>query len=306
MKLLQFWLPGSGPRVGVLEGRDVIDITSEGAELTGTLRFLQEAAEQRRSVAEEVAYARERIERNDARPPWRYDALDVALDPSIPHLLAPIYPPEVWACGVTYRKSAEFRDEDIQSSKGIYEMVYSAPRPEVFFKGLARHCIGPNGAATIRRDSSFTAPEPELALVLGESGAIAAYTICDDVSAWDIERENPLYLPQSKIFTGSCVIGPLLVTADELPDPRALSVRCRIVRRGRAVFDESVGTDRIKRSFEELIAYLTLHNPVPIGTVLSTGTGIIVPRDLALQEGDTVEISVDGLGTLRHTMRGGQ
>jgi 2-dehydro-3-deoxy-D-arabinonate dehydratase len=215
----------------------------------------------------------------------------------------PLDPPEVWGAGVTYRKSAEFRDEDTATSKGIYDMVYSAPRPELFYKGRAAHCVGPNMAATIRADSQFTAPEPELALVVTAQGQIVGYTLCDDVSAWDIERENPLYLPQSKIFYGSVVLGPTVVTPDEIGDPRALTLRCAIHRAGRVVFDESVGLDRLKRSFEELVAYLRLNNPIQDGAVLSTGTGIIVPPELALQEGDVIEMTCEPIGTLRHTMR---
>src|SRR5687768_10491990 len=220
-----------------------------------------------------------------------------------PRVRIPIDPPEVWGAGVTYKKSAEFRDEDTTTSKGIYDMVYSAPRPELFYKGRAAHCVGPNGAATIRADSVFTAPEPELALVLSASGTILGYTLCDDVSAWDIERENPLYLPQSKIFYGCAVLGPTVVTPDEIGDPRALTLSCTIERGGRTVFDESVGLDRIKRSFEELIGYLRLNNPIQDGAVLSTGTSIIVPPELALQEGDTVTLRCEPIGTLRHTMQ---
>ena len=218
-------------------------------------------------------------------------------------LRIPIDPPEVWGAGVTYKKSAEFRDEDTSTSKGIYDMVYSAPRPELFYKGRAAHCVGPNEAATIRADSSFTAPEPELALVVDRHGTILGFTMCDDVSAWDIERENPLYLPQSKIFYGCVVLGPTVVTADELGDPRNLTLRCAIHRGGKTVFDESVGLDRIKRPFEELVSYMRLNNPIQDGAVLSTGTGIIVPPELALQEGDEIEMECQPIGTLRHTMR---
>jgi 2-dehydro-3-deoxy-D-arabinonate dehydratase len=218
-------------------------------------------------------------------------------------LRIPLDPSEVWGAGVTYKKSAEFRDEDTTTSKGIYDMVYSAPRPELFFKGRAAHCVGPNEAATIRADSSFTAPEPELALVLSHDGRILGFTLCDDVSAWDIERENPLYLPQSKIFYGCVVLGPTIVTPDELGDPSALTLRCAIHRGGKVVFDESVGLDRIKRPFEELIDYLRLNNPIQDGAVLSTGTGIIVPAELALKEGDEIVMTCEPIGTLRHGMR---
>ncbi|MBI3973599.1 MAG: fumarylacetoacetate hydrolase family protein [Chloroflexi bacterium] len=229
--------------------------------------------------------------------------LDVAQSAERAYLRLPIDPPEVWGAGVTYKKSAEFRDEDTSTSKGIYDMVYSAPRPELFYKGRAAHCVGPNEAATIRADSSFTAPEPEFALVLDRRGTILGYTLCDDVSAWDIERENPLYLPQSKIFYGCIVLGPTIVTPDEVPDPSTLTLRCAIRRGGRTVFEESVGLDRIKRPFDELIGYLRLNNPIQDGAVLSTGTGIIVPPELALQEGDVIEMVCEPIGTLRHTMR---
>jgi len=218
-------------------------------------------------------------------------------------LRIPIDPPEVWGAGVTYKKSAEFRDEDTTTSKGIYDMVYSGPRPELFYKGRAVHCVGPNEAATIRADSAFTAPEPELALVLSSAGDILGYTLCDDVSAWDIERENPLFLPQSKIFFGCVVLGPTIVTPDELGDPQKLTLRCTITRDGKTLFEDEVGIDRMKRSFQELIHYLTLNNPIQDGAVLTTGTGIIVTQAQALREGDDVLLTCEPIGALRHTMR---
>jgi 2-dehydro-3-deoxy-D-arabinonate dehydratase len=218
-------------------------------------------------------------------------------------LRIPIDPPEVWGAGVTYKKSAEFRDEDTSTSKGIYDMVYSAPRPELFYKGREVHCVGPNEAGGIRADSRFTAPEPEVALVLTAGGRILGFTLCDDVSAWDIERENPLYLPQSKIFLGFVVLGPTIVTPDELGDTSRLELACTIRRDGKVLFEDSVGLDRIKRPFEELVRYLRLNNPIQDGTVLTTGTGIIVTHEQALQEGDEVVLTCEPIGALRHTMR---
>ena len=132
--------------------------------------------------------------------PLSYADLDVPPAAGRDHLISPIAAPEIWACGVTYRRSADFREGDMQTGKGIYDMVYDAARPEVFSKGGDSRCVGPNAAATIRTDSAITVPEAELAYVLGANGEIVGYTICDDVSAWDIERANPLYLPQSKDF----------------------------------------------------------------------------------------------------------
>ena len=286
MRVVQFHQPGAGSRTGLAQGEAVLDVSSAAPSALDLLR----------------AHLRGGAAPSGSRVAALAD-LDVAPDPDRLHLRVPIDPPEVWGAGVTYKKSAEFRDEDTSTSKGIYDMVYSAARPELFYKGRAAHCVGPNAAATIRADSSFTAPEPELALVLTAGGEIMGYTLCDDVSAWDIERENPLYLPQSKIFYGCVALGPAVVTPDEIGDPRALTLRCAIHRGGRTIFDESVGLDRIKRPFDELIGYLRLNNPIQDGAVLSTGTGIIVPPELALQEGDVIEMQCEPIGTLRHTMR---
>jgi len=185
----------------------------------------------------------------------------------------------------------------------MYDYVYSAPRPEIFFKATASRCVGPRGTIGIRSDSSFTAPEPELAIVVSSRGDILAYTVADDVSAWDLERENPLYLPQSKIFQGCCALGPSLVTPDEVSDPYALRVAARIYRADRVIFEDRVETSRIKRRLEELIDYLRRDNPIPAGTVILTGTGIIVSAEHALQDGDVVEVEITGLGRIRNPAR---
>ncbi len=210
----------------------------------------------------------------------------------------PIVPPEVWACGCTYEMSASFRDAEHGTREGMYAYVYSQPRPEVFFKGTSRVCVGPGRAIGLRADSSFTAPEPELALILGSKGDIVGFTLANDVSAWDIERENALYLPQSKVYTACCALGPVIVTADDLPEPYRLEMTCRITREGREIFSGSVSTERLHRKFETLIAYLRRANPVPAGTVLLTGTGIIVPQEGALKEGDIVTIRIPEIGEL--------
>src|SRR5947209_4203762 len=170
--------------------------------------------------------------------------------------LIPVHPKEVWACGCTYESSASFRDAEHGTREGFYAYVYREPRPEIFFKGTARVCVGPGQPIGIRQDSSFTAPEPELAVLLGSKGVIVGYTLADDVSAWDIERENPLYLPQSKIYTGSCALGPVIVTEDELKDPYSLEMTCTIERAGSVIFSETVSTSRLNRKIPELIGYL--------------------------------------------------
>ena len=214
--------------------------------------------------------------------------------------LIPIHPPEVWGCGCTYESSASFRDAEHGTREGFYAHVYRDARPEVFFKGTARVCVGPGEAIGIRSDSVFTAPEPELAVLLGSRGRIIGYTLANDVSAWDIERQNPLYLTQSKIYQGACAFGPVFVTPDELPDIRALRMTCQIVRNGRTLFSESVGISKLGRTIETLIEYLLRCNPAPAGTLLLTGTGIIATQEAALAPGDIVTIAIPEIGELRN------
>ena len=167
--------------------------------------------------------------------------------------------------------------------------------------GTARVCVGTGQAIGIRPDSRFTAPEPALALVLGSRGRILGYTLANDVSAWDIERENPLYLPQSKVYDSCCALGPAILTADALPDPYALEITCTIERGGQIIFTGSVSTSTLHRRLDALIAALTFANRVPLGSVLLTGTGIIVPQDAALSPGDIVRIRVPEIGELSNT-----
>ena len=212
--------------------------------------------------------------------------------------LIPLQPREVWACGCTYESSASFRDAEHGTREGFYAQVYRDPRPEIFFKGTARICVGPGQPIGIRPDSRFTAPEPELAVVLGSKGAILGYTLANDVSAWDIERENPLYLPQSKVYTGACALGPVIVTTDELADPYRLEMTCTIERGEKVIFSGQVSTAALHRKIETLIEHLLLANAVPPGSVLLTGTGIIVNQEAALAPGDVVTIRVPEIGEL--------
>ncbi len=212
--------------------------------------------------------------------------------------LIPILPREVWACGCTYEMSASFRDQEHGTREGFYAHVYKGERPEIFFKGTARVCVGPGQPIGIRPDSKFTAPEPELAVVIGNKGQVLGYTIGDDVSAWDIERQNPLYLPQSKVYTGSCALGPTIITADELPDPYNLRMSCTVTRGVTQIFSGEISTSRLNRRIETLIDFLLRANPVPGGSVLLTGTGIIIPEEAALQPGDIVAIQVPEIGEL--------
>jgi 2-dehydro-3-deoxy-D-arabinonate dehydratase len=212
--------------------------------------------------------------------------------------IIPLSPREVWGCGCTYQTSASFRDAEHGTREGFYAHVYSDPRPEIFFKGTSRFCVGPTQKIGLRPDAKFTAPEPELAVILGTNGAVLGYTLANDVSAWDIERENPLYLPQSKMYTACCALGPVIVTPDEITNPYDLQMTCTIRRGDQTIFTGSTSTGKLNRKIDTLIEYLLRANPVPGGSVLLTGTGIIVTQESALHPGDVVSISVPGIGEL--------
>jgi 2-dehydro-3-deoxy-D-arabinonate dehydratase len=184
----------------------------------------------------------------------------------------------------------------------MYAHVYRDARPEVFFKGTARHCVGSGDAIGIRPDSRFTAPEPELALVLGPGHRIFGFTLANDVSAWDIERENALYLTQSKVYDCCCALGPVIVSVEDIPDPYKLQMTCTVTRAGKVLYHGEVNTAKLHRRLETLVEYLTRANCVPAGTVVMTGTGIIVPQDAALAPGDVVTIAVPEIGDLTNTV----
>ncbi len=314
MKLIQFHLPNLGKRVGIVtRDEEVIDVTSE--ESPGVLEILELANRDQVSIGVILADIQEKVASPapmQLSPPNAEETttesdgltlkkLDVAPAENVPHLLAPIDSPEVWGCGVTYKRSADMRDDD--SEQDIYSRVYYADRPEIFFKATPPRCVGPNGFIGIRRDSTLTATEPELAYVLGNDGEIVGYTLCNDVSAWDIERDNPLYLPQSKVFYGCCALGPLFVTPSEVDDPYNLDMRCTVLRDEDVIYEGGVNTSQINWKFEQLTEFLMRDNPIPFGTIVSTGTGIIVPNDLPLAAGDVVQIEIDGFGTLSNPVK---
>ncbi|RLI05150.1 hypothetical protein DRO22_03130 [Candidatus Bathyarchaeota archaeon] len=169
--------------------------------------------------------------------------------------------------------------------KGIYNLVYDAARPEIFFKATAHRCVGPGEEICIRGDSYWNVPEPELAFILGLNQEIIGFTVGNDVSSRDIEGENPLYLSQAKIYEGCCALGPSIVTVDEVGAEQKIRIECRVFRSGSLIFEGSTETSQMKRSFEELRSYLCRYNPVPPGSVCLKGTGIVPPDEFSLEEG---------------------
>jgi len=214
-------------------------------------------------------------------------------------LLDPVAPAEVWCAGVTYERSRDARVEETEV-KDVYSLVYAAERPEIFLKDAnCQRTVGPGATIGVRSDSDWNVPEPELALVLGRGGAIAGVTIGNDVSSRSIEGANPLYLPQAKVFAGACSIGPAVLEPGDWAEP--FEIRMRILGRdGRELFAGETSTARMQRTFEELVAWLLRDNPVPPGSVLLTGTGLVPPSDFTLEPGHLVEIHVPGIGTLRN------
>jgi 2-dehydro-3-deoxy-D-arabinonate dehydratase len=221
-------------------------------------------------------------------------------------LLVPIEAPEVWAAGVTYERSRNARNfestDGIESSTTIYDKVYDAKRPELFLKSTAARTVGPNDKVFIRTDSKWQIPEPELGLVLSSKGEILGYTIGNDMSCRDIEGENPLYLPQAKVWRNSCSIGPAILLAEAVNDPYQFEITCRIYRNGELVAQGSANTRQLKRTFSELVSYLLKDNEVFNGTVLLTGTCIVPPNEFTLEDGDQIEIEISNIGVLQNSV----
>ncbi len=218
-------------------------------------------------------------------------------------LLLPVEPPEVWCAGVTYERSRDARIEESQE-KDVYARVYEAERPELFLKdACCRRTVGPGRPIRVRSDSPWNVPEPEVAVILGEGGAITGLTIGNDVSSRSIEGENPLYLPQAKIYAGACALGPALLVDDDWERPRTVAMRI-LDGDGSLLFEGETSTARMRRSYRELLDWLLRDNPVPPGSALLTGTGLVPPHDFTLRPGHIVEIHVPGIGTLRNPVAG--
>ncbi|ALA51711.1 fumarylacetoacetate hydrolase family protein [Shouchella clausii] len=216
----------------------------------------------------------------------------------------PIEADEVWASGVTYMKSREARNYEATNGKldvlTFYDKVYDAERPEIFLKSTARRTQGPNKELLIRSDSNWQIPEPELGLVIGEGEEIIGYTLGNDMSCRDIEGENPLYLPQAKVWKKSCSIGPAILMPTGIENPYELSIMCTISREHEVVFQGSASVSQLKRKLEELVEFLIRDNDIVPGTVLLTGTCIVPDNDFTLAVGDVIDISSTPIGTLKN------
>ncbi|HEX6198465.1 MAG TPA: fumarylacetoacetate hydrolase family protein [Jiangellaceae bacterium] len=209
---------------------------------------------------------------------------------------------EVWACGVTYKTSQGARMEESERAASIYELVYDADRPEIFFKSAAWRVAGDGEPVAIRSDSEVNVPEPELAVVVNAHGEVVGFTCCNDVSSRTIEGENPLYLPQAKAYLGGCAVGPAIRPVWEVPDPYNLSIEMTIERDGVAAWQGAAGTWQLHRRIDDLVGYLLRADVFPDGAVLSTGTCLVPPAPFTLQPHDVVRIRIEGVGTLTNSV----
>jgi 2-dehydro-3-deoxy-D-arabinonate dehydratase len=216
--------------------------------------------------------------------------------------LPPIDAQEVWAAGVTYKRSQTARMEESEAAASCYDRVYQAARPEIFFKATPSRCSGHRGALRIRTDSHWNVPEPELTLVISRDGRIVGYTIGNDMSSRDIEGDNPLYLPQAKFYRQCCGLGPWITLADAMPERSSIEIRLSIQRAGKEVFAGSTSVAQMARQFEDLVQWLFRDNEFPDGVMLLTGTGIVPDSTFTLAKGDLVAIDIDGIGKLENTI----
>jgi 2-dehydro-3-deoxy-D-arabinonate dehydratase len=215
-------------------------------------------------------------------------------------LLAPIDFQEVWASGVTYLRSKAARMDESRNNADVYDRVYDAERPELFFKSMPSRVVGHGMPIRIRRDSTWSVPEPEMVLVLSSRGEIVGVTVGNDMSSRSIEGDNPLYLPQAKIYEGSCAIGPSIALIEDTPGARRIQIA--IDRNGAAVFTGDISTSQMRRRPEDLARWLFRELAFPGGAFLFTGTGIVPPNDFTLHAGDIVRITIEGIGTLENTV----
>ncbi|WP_376793627.1 fumarylacetoacetate hydrolase family protein [Thermogemmatispora sp.] len=279
MQIVRYRAADGRERVGLLADEGAVRAFPDAGQRLCDLWSLRST--ELRALLSAVAVRGEPVE---ARPPW----------------LAPIDgESEVWAAGVTYKRSEEARREE-SATPDIYARVYTAERPELFFKANPRRVVGPEGAIAVRADSQWDVPEPELTLVINAHGEIVGYTIGNDVSSRSIEGENPLYLPQAKVYAGSCALGPAIVPAWEIPDPYALTIELTIERDGKRYWQGRSSTADLRRRLEELVAYLFREDEFPAGVFLCSGTALVPERPFTLQAGDVVSIAIDGLGVLRN------
>ncbi|QDU26991.1 Ureidoglycolate lyase [Anatilimnocola aggregata] len=280
MKLAKYVLPSGKPGVGRVEGDQILPLHTTDGPIHSLAELLD--AEDPYATAEFMTHT------SDAVPLASVE------------LLPPIDQQEVWAAGVTYKRSRTARMEESATAASCYDRVYASPRPEIFFKASPSRCSGPNKPLRIRVDSDWNVPEPELALVLNSRLELVGFTIGNDMSSRDIEGDNPLYLPQAKVYNQCCGLGPWITLHRDMPPAAEIGIALAIHRGGAKVFEGHTSVAQMARSFENLIGWLGRDQSFPTGCFLLTGTGIVPDNSFTLHAGDVVEITIDGIGTLKN------
>lgn len=292
MHLCRFHDPNLGPQLGLIHQDTVNNLSSLGyPHLQSLTDLLLWSCDQPGSLTD---YLTGLLDQADC-----FALADLADKPddNTRHLLRPIERQEVWAAGVTYERSRVARREESKGSD-VYDRVYSAERPEIFFKATPNRVVGHNETLFIRNDSKWMVPEPELVVLFNPALQVIGYTVGNDLSSRDIEGENPIYIPQAKIWSRCCGLGPTIVLADQVEDVTDLRIQIEIVRGGRNIFAGETTTARMTRSISHLSDFLGRDNEFPHGVFLLTGTGVVPPDDFTLNPGDRVDITIDIIGTL--------
>ncbi len=227
---------------------------------------------------------------------------DAAVPVEQTRFLPPLDHQEVWAAGVTYKRSQTARMEESEAAKDCYDRVYEADRPEIFFKATPRRCSGHKGLLRIRTDAHWNVPEPELCLVISPAAKIVGFTVGNDMSSRDIEGDNPLYLPQAKVYNQCCGLGPWITLADSMPELSSVNIYLSVLRNGNEVFSGNTDVSQMKRKVDDLVKWLFHDNSIPDGVLLLTGTGIVPDSNFTLKPNDVVKITIDGIGTLENSI----
>jgi 2-dehydro-3-deoxy-D-arabinonate dehydratase len=278
MKLAKYRLPAGDDGIGLVAGDEITPLGLTGGQYRNLFEILE--ADDPYEVVSFLAAG---------QTPQPLDSVV---------LLPPIDQQEVWAAGVTYKRSRAARMEESATAADCYDRVYASPRPELFFKATPHRVSGHREPLRIRVDSEWNVPEPELTLVLNSHQKLVGFTIGNDMSSRDIEGDNPLYLPQAKLYNQCCGLGPWITLTEAMPPNEEIGIRLLIRRSGAEVFHGATDINHMARSFENLIGWLTRDNSFPTGVFLLTGTGIVPDNNFTLKAGDEVEIRIDGIGTL--------
>lgn len=293
MRLVRFYQPQKGSRVGVEINELIYDVSQYCPNITDWLK---------NSVGRVEDAIGDLKEFSQNAPSFSIKDISAGIDAAKAYALPIVEEQDVWAAGVTYERSREARQEESTDGGDVYARVYRAERPELFFKARGRDVVGPFADVGIRFDALWSVPEPELALVLNPALELVGFTVGNDMSSRDIEGENPLYLPQAKVYRASCALGEGMLLSTERSWPE-VSIQIRIIRNHEIAFAGETHTSRIRRSIDELVAYLGRCQSFPEGVILMTGTGVVPPAEFTLVADDRVEIEIEKVGRLVNSVK---